>query len=238
MRKTLCILLLLCVAKAQAQTRPPYVYTIKADSVKITNSCDTAELIIENHTQNVPGFLFNKGKGRTEFRKALQKISDSIYLIGGDTLRLSKVWLQGGNAFGATGILGTIDNNHLDFYTSDTQRVRITNRGNVLMGTTTDNGNKLNVNGNSYFNGNVGIGTATITSGGSLIGTNAILFNHFISQYHNYMANDPFISKLDNVLYNYNTRFNTSTTTGADGSVTVDIRIPSYEITPDYHGIV
>lgn len=27
-----------------------YVYTIKADSVKITNSCDTAELIIENHT--------------------------------------------------------------------------------------------------------------------------------------------------------------------------------------------
>jgi hypothetical protein len=34
------------------------VYTIKADSVKITN-CDSAELIIENHTQGVPGFLYN-----------------------------------------------------------------------------------------------------------------------------------------------------------------------------------
>ena len=29
-----------------------YVYTIKADSVKITN-CDSAELILENHTQGV-----------------------------------------------------------------------------------------------------------------------------------------------------------------------------------------
>jgi len=37
-----------------------YVYTIKADSVKITN-CDSAELIIENHTQGVPGFLYNTG---------------------------------------------------------------------------------------------------------------------------------------------------------------------------------
>ncbi len=65
-----------------------YVYTINADSVKITNHCDTAELIIENHTQNVPGFLFNKGRGRTEFRKALQKIDDSTYLIGADTLTI------------------------------------------------------------------------------------------------------------------------------------------------------
>src|SRR5258707_1156435 len=72
-------------------TRPlfaQYVYTINADSVKITNHCDTAELILENHTQNVQGFLFNKGKGRTEFRRALQKINDSLYLIGADTLKM------------------------------------------------------------------------------------------------------------------------------------------------------
>jgi hypothetical protein len=68
-----------------------YVYTIKADSVKITNSCDTAELIIENHTQNVSGFLFNKGRGRTEFRKAAIKLNDSMYLIGADTLNTSIV---------------------------------------------------------------------------------------------------------------------------------------------------
>ncbi len=63
-----------------------YVYTINADSVKITNHCDTAEPFSENHTQTIPGFLYNKGRGRTEFRRALQKINDSTYLIGVDTL--------------------------------------------------------------------------------------------------------------------------------------------------------
>jgi hypothetical protein len=156
MRKSLYILLLLFAGKAlQAQTRPPYIYTIKADSVLITNSCDTAELILENHTQNVPGFLFNKGGGRTEFRRPLQKVSDSIYLIGNDTLRLSGAWLQGGNTFGTTGILGTRDNNHIDFITNNTPRSRLTNTGNLLLGTTVDNGNTLQVNGNiSLVNGN------------------------------------------------------------------------------------
>src|SRR5690242_9375002 len=67
-----------------------YVYTIKADSVKITNSCDTAELIVENHTQDVCGFLFNKGKGRTEFRRGAIPLNDSMYLIGCDTINLYK----------------------------------------------------------------------------------------------------------------------------------------------------
>jgi hypothetical protein len=87
MKKLLFLLTLFCTANilhAQAP-QPPYVYTIKADSVKITNSCDTAELIIENHTQNVPGFLFNKGKGRTEFRRAV-RLNDSTLVVGGDTL--------------------------------------------------------------------------------------------------------------------------------------------------------
>ena len=51
---------------AQAQE----VYTIKADSVKIANPCDSAELIIENHTQGVlGGFLYNTGNGRTIFKQ-------------------------------------------------------------------------------------------------------------------------------------------------------------------------
>jgi len=82
MKKLIFLLILLCIEKAmQAQ----YIYTIKADSVKITNSCDTAELIIENHTQTVPGFLFNKGRGRTEFRRVV-KLNDSTLVLGGDTL--------------------------------------------------------------------------------------------------------------------------------------------------------
>ena len=67
-----------------------YVYTIKADSVKITN-CDSSELIIENHTQGVPGFLFNTGNGRTVFKHGLIQLNDSLYLLGADTLNLNKV---------------------------------------------------------------------------------------------------------------------------------------------------
>src|SRR5688572_6093458 len=84
MKRILFILALLCLEKSLAAQ---YVYTIKADSVKITNSCDTAELIIENHTQNVPGFLYNKGRGRTEFRR-ITKLNDSSLVFGGDTLSI------------------------------------------------------------------------------------------------------------------------------------------------------
>ena len=236
MKGIFCLLVLLL---AGAALHAQYVYTINADSVKITNHCDTAELILENHTQNVPGFLFNKGRGRTEFRKVFQKLNDSLYLVGTDTLKVfPHPWLQGGNAFDTTGVFGTRDNQHLDFYTHDSLRGRLTNTGHWLIGTTADNGSNFQVGGNSYFNGNVGIGSATITNTGNLIGTNAILFNRVISQYHNYQGNDPYISQLCNVLYNYAGRFNTTSTTGADGSINIDIVIPEHEIQPGYHGIV
>jgi len=104
-------------------------YTITADSVKLTG-CDSSELIIQNHTQNVPGFLFNTGNGRTVFRRGAQKLNDSLYLIGADTLKTSShAWQQGGNAFGATGILGTLDNNHLDLYTNGIKRGRLDSIG-------------------------------------------------------------------------------------------------------------
>src|SRR3954465_15955760 len=99
------LLLPLSLLSAGATLHAQYVYTINADSVKITNHCDTAELIIENHTRIVPGFLFNKGRGRTEFRRALQKLTTTSYLIGGDTLLVApNAWLKGGNAFGHPGI--------------------------------------------------------------------------------------------------------------------------------------
>src|SRR5687768_3442053 len=84
MKRILFILILLCIEKS---IHAQYVYTIKADSVKMTNTCDTAELIIENHTQNVLGFLYNKGRGRTEFRRAVA-LNDSMLVLGGDTLLL------------------------------------------------------------------------------------------------------------------------------------------------------
>lgn len=87
MKRLLLMISLLCGGNALLAQ---YVYTINADSVKITNHCDTAELIIENHTQDTLGFLFNKGRGRTEFRKALQRLNDSLYLIGVDTLKMGQ----------------------------------------------------------------------------------------------------------------------------------------------------
>jgi hypothetical protein len=127
-----------------------YVYTIKADSVKITN-CDSAELILENHTQGVPGFLFNTGNGRTQFRHGLVSLGDGSYQIGADTL---KAWVQGGNSWGTTGVFGTLDNNPVNFYTDNSQRMSLLSSGRLLLGTTTDDGNdNLQVGGNIYTGG-------------------------------------------------------------------------------------
>ena len=67
MKHYFIFILILFAARA---TFSQNVYTIKADSVKLTG-CDSDELIIENHTQAVPGFLFNTGNGRTQFRRGL-----------------------------------------------------------------------------------------------------------------------------------------------------------------------
>ena len=84
MRSYLLLCLLTCLGPClYAQ------YTIKSDSVKITNY-DSSELILENHTQNVPGFLYNKGNGRTEFRRALIPLNDTLYVFGKDTLNINK----------------------------------------------------------------------------------------------------------------------------------------------------
>jgi len=89
MRRILLLLTFLCLG---SMVLPQNVYTIKADSVKLTG-CDSTELIFENHTQNVPGFLFNTGNGRTIFKRGLLKINDSLYLIGADTLKIRSRWL-------------------------------------------------------------------------------------------------------------------------------------------------
>ncbi|HLZ86797.1 MAG TPA: hypothetical protein VKQ52_06150, partial [Puia sp.] len=81
-------------------------------------------------------------------------------------------WVQGGNAFGATGILGTLDNNHLDLYANNLQQARLTNTGNFLLGTTTDQGYKLQINGRAFAGGGVLIqneGSLNTTQNGLVI---------------------------------------------------------------------
>lgn len=69
------------------------IYQIRADSVRIYNDCDTAEFILENHTQMVPGFLYNRGRGRTEFRRLqFLNLGGGLISIGDqDTLDLGAI---------------------------------------------------------------------------------------------------------------------------------------------------
>lgn len=88
------LLLLLSIPFATSQVMAQKnVYQIRADSVRIYSGCDTAELIIENRTKDTLGFLFNKGKGRTEFRKLqLQTVgNNAIAITGQDTLQLGAI---------------------------------------------------------------------------------------------------------------------------------------------------
>jgi hypothetical protein len=81
------VFLLLAATGLSAQVQTQLI----GDSVRIHGNTGTAELNLENSTDTVKGFLYNKGAGRTEFRHGLIRISDTLYLIGSDTLHLSGV---------------------------------------------------------------------------------------------------------------------------------------------------
>jgi len=171
-----------------------YVYTIKADSVKLTH-CDSSELIIENHTQNVPGFLFNTGNGRTVFKKAVQKINDSTYLIGADTLKVQppqNSWSIFGNAgtVPGTNFIGTRDSVALIIKVNNRQAGKISMDGeqNTFWGYQTGNTGVLNTGlgykalGVTTGSRNTAVGATALTTnttGGfnTAVGSNALSTN-------------------------------------------------------------
>ena len=136
---------------ASIYSHSQFVYKIKADSVLITNDSCSAELILENSTKDIKGFLYNRGKGRTEFRAALTQINDTTYVIGDDTLRIftggvpANAWQLDGNTSTnpPTDFLGTTDATRLAIKTDDTERMTVLPNGRVLINTTTDQGNYI-----------------------------------------------------------------------------------------------
>ncbi len=108
--RVILLLLFLPFISAVVLAQKQMTYQIKADSIRIFSNCDTAELILENRTRSVVGgVLTNKGNGVTEFRKITQKINDSLYVIGADTLNLATT---GKNIYTANGSL--ISNREVD----------------------------------------------------------------------------------------------------------------------------
>lgn len=85
---------LVCMFISAVPLHAQYVYKIKADTVRIYNTCDTAELVLQNRTQNVAGFLYNKGQGVTEFRP----LSDSFILNQNSSKQTANFSISGSGA--------------------------------------------------------------------------------------------------------------------------------------------
>lgn len=89
-------------------------------------------------------------------------------------------WIVGGNTLAATGILGTLSNNHVDFYTNNIVRGRLSNLGEFFIGATNTvlAGDLMNgvgnntfpwaINGYTDFNGSGVYGS--VTSGTTIFG--------------------------------------------------------------------
>ena len=110
-------------------------------------------------------------------------------LVGGSS------WTQGGNTVIALRNLGTLNNYDLPFITSSTERMRITNVGNVGIGTTTP-AVKFHVYGNgtyaaAFTNGSVGIGVTNPVQRLQVIG--GIYANsgyHYVDNNYGFVSND------------------------------------------------
>jgi hypothetical protein len=145
--KIFSLVALLCFAYISVSAQQK-TYQIKADTVRIFNSCDTAELVLENRTRSVlNGVLTNKGNGVTEFRKVVIKLNDSMYVFSGDTLNLN-YFRQGGNSFGAAAVLGTNDNYPLILKKNGRPFLSTFGNKNILMG-------DFAIKGDSSFNENI-----------------------------------------------------------------------------------
>jgi hypothetical protein len=72
---------------------------------------------------------------------------------------------QDGNSFVGTATLGTNDANPLVLETNNTERARILSNGNFLVGTSTDGGYKLDINGNQRITGKLALKYTTADAG-------------------------------------------------------------------------
>lgn len=79
--------------------------------------------------------------------------TDTTLLLPTKAFLLLNYWKNGGNSFGANSSIGTNDNFAIDFKTNNTTRGRWLANGRLVVGSTTDFGFDLTVNGTFYARG-------------------------------------------------------------------------------------
>jgi len=95
------ILLALAVFFYSGSTFAQQVMNLEADTVRISSAKDSGELVIRNHSRGVPGVLYNKGNGVTEFRplKFIRVGDSTLAILGTDTTSIVGGGGAGGNVY-------------------------------------------------------------------------------------------------------------------------------------------
>jgi hypothetical protein len=125
------------------------------------------------------------------------KVSGSVAIITGSFSGSfsGNAFVQNGNSFGATALLGTNDNQSLALETSGSTRLFISSSGNVGIGTTTPNA-KLDVNGNTLVTGSI-TATAAVTSGNTFANAVGMVLTTTSSRVQLYQASGVDLAYFD-----------------------------------------
>jgi hypothetical protein len=114
----------------------------------------------------------NATVGAITYASAISGSAQGLMVTDTTTFNVASVRVNGGSQttsielFGSgtsTGLWGST-NNPIDFVTNNVQAMRISASQNLLIGGTTDSGQKLQVNGTTYISGNLGIGSTSPTA--------------------------------------------------------------------------
>jgi len=123
----------------------------------------TGSLQATSFTGSFSGSHFGPLTGTASY--ATQALSASFSSTSSFLNSTTNAFIQNGNSFGTTAILGTNDSQPLVFETNTSERMRITATGDVGIGTTSPSA-RLHVDGNMYLqNSATGIDTITFSNG-------------------------------------------------------------------------
>jgi len=119
----------------------PTARSVKAYVDTQVGSADTLQEVTDNGNTTTNSITFAGGTSTGNFEVNKGSAAIAVVEAGGANLKMV--------AGGATGYVGTYNNTNLTFVTNSSEKMRLTTGGNLLIGTTTDSGQKLQVNGDS-----------------------------------------------------------------------------------------